>query len=146
MIKKIKVKNSGIIKLKSYDDFPDGHLIIGEYKKNIPFQIKRVYYINSLFNKNAIRGKHAHKKLQQVLFCINGYFTLNLDDGKNKQSILMSDPEIGIKIGPRLWHTMEKFSPDCVILVLAGDFFKPSDYIRNYNDFKKYIDRKQNEN
>ncbi|MCK4386482.1 MAG: FdtA/QdtA family cupin domain-containing protein [Candidatus Pacebacteria bacterium] len=138
-MKKIKVKNSGIIKLQSYDDFPDGNLTIAESRKNIPFDIKRVYFINNLFNNKSIRGKHAHKKLKQIIFCINGHFTLNLDDGKNKQKILMNNPSYGIYLGSKLWHTMNKFSSNCVILVLAEDYYTEKDYLRNYNDFLKYI-------
>ena len=139
MINKIKVKNSGLIKLKAVNDFPDGNLIIGEALKSIPFKIKRFYLINNLFNKKSIRGKHAHKKLEQVIFCISGYFTLALDDGKNKQRILMNNPTIGVKLGKLLWATMSHFSKDCVILVVANDYYKESDYIRNYNNFIKYL-------
>lgn len=136
---KIKVKNSGIIKLQFFDDFPDGNLVIGEAKKNIPFEIKRIYYINNLFNKKSKRGHHAHKKLEQIIFCINGSFRLNLDDGKTKQSIAMNDPYYGIRLGPKLWHTMSHFTNDCVILVLANDYYKESDYIRNYEIFLEYL-------
>lgn len=139
MVKKIKVKNSGIIKLQFFNDFPDGNLVIGESNKSVPFAIKRIYFINNLYNKKAGRGKHAHKKLEQIIFCINGRFTLNLDDGKNKQSVLMNSPYIGIRLGPMLWHTMTNFSPDCVILVFANDYFKENDYIRNYQVFLNYI-------
>ena len=139
MPKKIKVKNSGIIKLQFYNDFPDGNLVIGEAKKTIPFNIKRIYFINNLFNKKSIRGKHAHKKLEQIIFCVNGYFTLTLDDGKNKQKILMNNPYRGIRLGPKLWHTMTKFSSDCVILVLTNDYYKESDYIRDYDQFLEYV-------
>lgn len=139
MIKKIKVKYSGIIKLQFYNDFPDGNLVIGEAKKSVPFAIKRIYFINNLYNKIANRGKHAHKKLEQIIFCINGRFTLNLDDGKIKQSLVMDDPCYGIRLGPKLWHTMTKFSPDCVILVLADDYYNEKDYIRNYEEFLKYV-------
>lgn len=143
MTKNIKVKNSGLIKLQFFNDFPDGNLVIGESKKNVPFKIKRVYFINNLFNKKAIRGKHAHKKLEQIIFCVNGIFTLKLDDGKNKQKILMDNPYYGVRLGPNLWHTMENFSHDCVILVLANDYYMVSDYLRNYDDFKKYIKNKK---
>lgn len=143
MAKKIKVKNSGIIKLQFFNDFPDGNLVIGEGKKNIPFDIKRVYFINNLFNKKAHRGLHAHKKLEQIIFCVNGSFTLTLDDGTNRQKIRMDDPYYGIRLGTKLWHTMTKFSSDCVILVLANDYFKESDYIRNYDEFLKYAKRKK---
>jgi dTDP-4-dehydrorhamnose 3,5-epimerase-like enzyme len=139
MIKKIKVKNSGMIKAQFFNDFPDGNLVIAEEFKSVPFNIKRVYFINNLFNKKSRRGFHAHKKLEQIIFCVNGHFTLMLDDGKNKQKILMNDPYYGVRLGPKLWHTMTKFSSDCVILVLANDFYKESDYIRNYDNFLTYI-------
>ena len=77
MVKKLKVKNSGIVKLQSYNDFPDGNLVIGESGRNIPFKIKRFYFINYLFNPKANRGFHAHKKTEQIIFCINGSFELN---------------------------------------------------------------------
>ena len=137
----IKVKNSGIINLNFYDDFPDGNLVIGEALKTIPFAIKRIYFINNLFNKNAERGKHAHKKLEQIIFCINGSFKLNLDDGKTKQSFLMDSPYYGVRLGTMLWHTMTNFSKDCVILVLAADYYKEKDYIRNYEEFKKIVNK-----
>lgn len=140
MTKQIKVKNSGIINLQSFNDFPDGQLFIGESMKNIPFHVKRVYYINNLFNKKAKRGNHAHKKLEQIIFCINGSFTLHLDDGQTKQKILLNDSCGGVRLGPKLWHSMDNFSRDCVILVLASDYYQEKDYLRNYQDFIKYID------
>ena len=134
-----KVKHSGVHKLQFYDDFPDGNLVIGEAKKTVPFEIKRIYYINNLFNKSATSGKHAHKKLDQIIFCINGSFQLMLDDGANKQTITMDDPAYGIRLGPLLWHTMSQFSKDCMILVLADDYYNESDYLRNYDEFLAYI-------
>ena len=140
MIKKIKVKNSNLIKLQFFNDFPDGNLVIAETQKTIPFKIKRVYFINNLFNKKAIRGLHAHKTLEQVLICVNGSFTLTLDDGKNRQKIKVKDDDCyGIKIGPKIWRIMNDFSKDCVILVLASEHFKPKDYIRNYEEFLNYV-------
>lgn len=136
---RIKVNNSGIIKSQFFNDFPDGNLVIGESKKSIPFEIKRVYFINNLFNPKAKRGKHAHKKLEQIIFCVNGSFILHLDDGVNKQKITLNDPYYGIRLGPKLWHTMTRFSSDCVILVLANNYFKESDYIRDYDKFLKYV-------
>jgi hypothetical protein len=136
---KIRVKNSGIVKLKFFEDFPDGNLFIAEARKNIPFKIKRVYFINGFANKKAVRGKHAHKKLNQVIFCLNGSFDLNLDDGKRKQKIRLKDPSVGIILKPMLWHTMSGFSKDCVILVLADEWYKESDYIRDYQKFKKML-------
>jgi len=136
-MKKIKVKNSGILEIQSFDDFPDGYLAIGEVQKNIPFEIKRFYFINNLFNEKATRGKHAHRKLEQCIFCINGRFTLELDDGKNKQKILMNNPRLGVKLGSMLWHNMKKFSKDCLIFVVASMHYDEKDYIRSYEEFKR---------
>ena len=141
--KEIKVKNSGIIRLQFFNDFTDGNLVIGESNKNIPFEIKRVFFINNLSNARAIRGEHAHKKLKQIIFCINGSFTLTLDDGDKKQELLINNPYYGIKIYSKLWHKMTNFSKDCVILVLADDYYEENDYIRNYDDFLKYISKKK---
>ncbi|MCK4539878.1 WxcM-like domain-containing protein [Candidatus Parcubacteria bacterium] len=142
---KIKVKNSGIVKLQFYNDFPDGNLVIAESLKSVPFEIKRIYFVNSLHNQEAIRGKHAHKKLEQYIFCINGKFTLSLDDGTVKQKIRLDSPYYGVRLGPELWHTMIEFSPDCVILVFAGDYYNESDYIRDYDEFLKYIKNNRND-
>ncbi|KAA3593576.1 MAG: WxcM-like domain-containing protein [Candidatus Scalindua sp. AMX11] len=137
-MKRIKVKNSGIIKLQFVDDFPDGILVIGEAKRNIPFEPKRLYYITNLSNPKATRGKHAHKQLEQYIFCVSGTFRLHLDDGTTKQNIILDSPYYGIRLGPMLWHTMSKFSRDCVILVVASDYFDEEDYIRDYKQFLEY--------
>ena len=141
---KLKVKNSGLIRFKVIDDYPDGRLIIGESNKNIPFEIKRVFFINNLLNDNAIRGLHAHKKLNQIIFCINGSFKLTLDDGTVEQKIIMNNTfyDYGIKLGPGLWHNMTEFSKNCVILVVADDFYFEDDYIRDYNEFLKFVKQK----
>jgi hypothetical protein len=133
---KLAVKNSGLLALKFFKDLPDGNLFIAEAREQVPFDIKRVYFINTLANKKAIRGKHAHRELQQGIFCINGSFTLHLEDGKKKQRILLNDPSCGVLLGPMLWHTMSSFSYDCVILVLASAGFDEADYIRDYDEFR----------
>lgn len=136
---KIRVKRSGVVKLQFFKDLPDGNLFIAEGSKDLPFEIKRVYFINSLANPKALRGMHAHKKLEQVLFCISGSFVLRLDDGSVTQRITLNDPAVGIRLGPLLWHAMSSFSYDCVILVLASDRFDESDYIRDYQSFLNQV-------
>lgn len=141
---KIKVKNSGVIKLQVFRDKDgDGDMFIAEATKNIPFKIKRVFFINNPKRKKSVRGKHAHKKFGQVIFCVNGSFILNLDDGRIRQSIFMDDPSIGVIIGPKLWHSMTDLSRDCNILVLADDFYHEDDYIRDYDDFLKHINKRK---
>lgn len=140
----LAVRNSGLVYLQYFEDYPDGNLAIGEARKNIPFKFPRFYFINKLNHPEAIRGKHAHKKLRQVIFCINGSFDLSLDDGEKQQTITMDSPYVGIQLNRLIWHEMTNFSQDCVILVVADDYFKKKDYIRDYDEFLRRV-KKQSE-
>ncbi|RHX91304.1 fatty-acid oxidation protein subunit alpha [Leptospira yasudae] len=135
----IIVKHSGYISLKKVHDDRDGNLIIMEALRDVPFEIRRAYYINNLENSVSVRGLHAHKNTEQVIFCISGSFTLGLDDGKAKQKILMNKDNIGVLLGRMLWHSMEDFSSGCVLLVVASDYYKEEDYIRNYSEFIRLV-------
>ncbi|MCP3964751.1 MAG: WxcM-like domain-containing protein [Lentisphaerae bacterium] len=137
--KPIIVKNSGYVELKRIVDERDGVLSIMEGQHDVPFDIKRVYYINNLENLQSVRGKHAHKELKQVIFCINGSFVLTLDDGEKKQDIHMWRDNVGVILGKELWHTMHSFLSGCVLLVVASDFYKEEDYIRDYEEFLNYV-------
>ncbi|HEX2185041.1 MAG TPA: FdtA/QdtA family cupin domain-containing protein [Chloroflexota bacterium] len=134
-----QLKNGGEIRLQHFDDGIDGFLAIAEATKSIPFPIRRVYWITQLSNPHAVRGKHAHKTLQQVIFCLNGSFELELDDGEARTSVVLDRPDRGIYLGPGLWHVMRRFSPDCVILVLASALYDEADYIRDYRAFKAHL-------
>ncbi|AJJ47106.1 GNAT family N-acetyltransferase [Francisella tularensis subsp. novicida] len=114
-----------------------GNLVSLEQNRNIPFDIKRVYYIYGT-KENVRRGFHAHKELEQVLICVSGSCKVLMDNGKEKKDISIDQPSIGLLIPPMYWHEMYDFSPDCVLMVLASDFYDESDYIRDYNDFLKY--------
>lgn len=135
MREQLLVKNSGYVVLPKKQDERDGSLIIAEGGRTIPFDIKRVYYINNLENNISVRGKHAHKVLEQVIFCISGSMSLLLDDGYTKQTILMNEDNIGIILGPGLWHEMYNFTSNCVLLIFASDYYDELDYIRDYNTF-----------
>ncbi|HIF9205989.1 TPA: sugar 3,4-ketoisomerase [Photobacterium damselae] len=111
-----------------------GGLISLEQNKNIPFDIKRVYYIFDT-QQGVTRGFHAHKDLQQVAICIKGSCRFLMDDGHNKAEVVLDKPNIGILIDVMQWHEMHDFSDDCVLLVLASDYYDEADYIRNYDDF-----------
>ena len=139
----IIVKNARFIELKTIADGIDGTIAVAENFKHIPFEIKRVYYIYNLGNQKAVRGKHAHKKLEQALFCINGRCEIGLDDGENQQTVKLETPNIGIYLGKELWHTMKEFSDNCILLVLASDVYNENDYIRSYDDFTDYIGKKK---
>jgi dTDP-4-dehydrorhamnose 3,5-epimerase-like enzyme len=138
----MKVKNCKQIDLKFVNDGIDGNLVVAEGARHIPFEIKRVYFINNLSNKAATRGKHAHKKLEQVLFCLNGSFDLTVEDGERRETIRMvaeTQSHAGFYMGPSVWHTMSGFSPECVILVFASDYYDESDYIRDHAAFLEFV-------
>ncbi len=137
MGKAISVKNSGYINLKLVHDQRDGNLVIMEALRDVPFDIKRIYYITNLENSISVRGKHAHRKLEQVIFCLQGSFTLGLDDGKAQQKLLMNKVNVGVRLGKMLWHTMEDFSSGCVLLVVASDYYDEADYVRDYEEFTR---------
>ena len=115
-----------------------GSLISLEENKNIPFKIKRVYYIFDT-KEAVIRGLHAHKNLEQVLVCVNGSCDILLDDGKEKSIIKLENRNEGLFIEKLVWHEMFNFSADCVLMVLASDYYDEKDYIRDYNEFKNYL-------
>lgn len=138
-MKEIELKNCGIIELPVIGNQKHGFLSFGEAEKHIPFNIKRIYYIYGIEDLNTIRGKHVHKELKQVIFCFNGNFTLELDDGTNKQEIILDKPNFGVLIGNMVWRNMRNFSKDCVIVVLASEYYDENDYIRDYETFKKMI-------
>lgn len=111
-----------------------GKLISLEENKNIPFDIKRVYYIFDT-QENMVRGKHSHPHLQQVVVCTSGSCKFSLDNGKNKKIVELDSPEIGLFIGENIWREMYDFSSDCVLMVLANEYYNEDEYIRDYEEF-----------
>ncbi|HDR2631849.1 TPA: FdtA/QdtA family cupin domain-containing protein, partial [Enterobacter asburiae] len=111
-----------------------GLLVAIEENRHIPFNIKRVYYMYDTQEK-VRRGYHAHKKTTQVAIVLKGSCKFLFDDGYTKQDISLDNPAIGLLIEPLMWHEMYDFSDDCILMVLADDFYDESDYIRNYDDF-----------
>lgn len=131
--------------MKGYEliDFPkigdeQGFLVALEGKHNIPFDIKRVYFICDT-PKNVVRGKHAHRMLQQVIFCLKGSCDFTLDDGLEKLLIHMDKPEKGLYIKNSIWREFTNFSSDCVLMVLASEYYDENEYIRDYKTFKNKI-------
>ena len=125
------------IQFQSHGD-DRGSLVSLEDHKNIPFAIKRVYY---LFNtKDEVRrGFHAHKKLKQLAIVLKGSCRFLLDNGSERIELLLDNPEQGLYIESFMWREMFDFSDDCVLLVLADSFYDEADYIRDYQEFKKMV-------
>lgn len=119
-----------------------GQLIALEQKKEIPFDIKRIYYIYDTAD-GVRRGFHAHRELMQVMICVNGSCKLHFDDGTETKEILMDSPDKGVLVTGVIWREMYDFSKGAVLVVLASELYDEADYIRDYDTFIKYI--KENE-
>lgn len=116
-----------------------GQLIALEVYRDIPFEIKRVYYMYQT-GREVRRGFHAHKSLEQILICIHGSCKVQLDNGREKKAVTLETPYEGLYISNDMWREMYDFSEDAVLLVLASDYYKEEDYIRDYNDFLQMIE------
>ena len=115
-----------------------GSLIALENLKEIPFEIKRIYYIYDT-KPDFPRGAHAHKELEQVLIMMDGSCEIVLNDGRNDKSITLNRPNIGLFIGKNMWREMRNFSYGAKLLVLASDFYNENEYIRDYNEFLRMV-------
>ena len=106
-------------------------------KNIIPFDIMRVYYLYDV-PSDAYRGGHAHKNLIQFMIPLSGSFEVLVDDGNSKKKIMLNKPNKGLLIPVGIWREMDNFSSAAVCMVLASDYFKESDYFRDYKEFKKF--------
>lgn len=118
-----------------------GSLTVVEELKTVPFEIKRVYYLTGT-KPGVSRGFHAHRDLDQLAVCVSGKCRMVLDDGTNKEDVWLDSPDKAIHISGMLWREMHDFSPDCVLLVLASEYYDESDYIREYSEFIQYVQGK----
>lgn len=115
-----------------------GMLVALEEGKEIPFDVKRVYYMYDTI-PGVRRGFHAHKCLEQILICIHGSCKIHLDDGAETEEVELSSPYEGLYIPNNIWREMYDFSSDAVLMVLASVIYDESDYIRSYDEFIKYV-------
>ena len=125
-----------IIHLRKISD-PRGNLTPIEGGQDLPFDIKRIYYLYDVPSGES-RGAHAHKELQQLIIAANGSFTITLDDGKNKKAFMLNRPYQGLYVVPGIWRDLDDFSSGAVLLCLASEHYEASDYIRDYDEFLKY--------
>lgn len=135
----MKNKLIKIIKIPRIED--DCYLCFAENNKHIPFKIKRIFYIG-LPVLGLSRGKHAHRKNKQVLFCIQGKVRMVLDNGKDREEVILDRPETGLFLDKMVWHEMCDMDEKTILLVLASDFYDEKDYIRNYKKFLQVTNRK----
>ena len=111
-----------------------GKLVALESLKNIPFEIKRVYWIFDTL-PDEDRGKHSHRDTEEIVIAMDGACQFILDDGKNKETLWLNRPDQALYIGKNMWREMKNFSYGCKLLVLASEYYDEKIYTRNYQDF-----------
>ena len=125
-----------VVKIRTIPTVDSGELSFFEASRDIPFEIKRIYYISKV-PEGVRRGFHAHKSLKQLLFCPYGRIQLILENEQGREEIELSDPSIGVVIEKPTWREMLWIQKDSVLCVAASDYYDVSDYIRSYEDFRK---------
>lgn len=119
-----------------------GQLVALEELKDIPFKIKRVYYMYDTL-PGVTRGYHAHKSLEQILICIHGSCKIRLKNGVEEKVIPLEKPYEGLYISNNMWREMFDFSEDAVLMVLASELYDESDYIRDYDEYLEFIKKEE---
>ena len=117
---------------------PRGNLTVAEGCDAVPFDIKRAYWVYDVPGGES-RGGHAHKRLRQLVVALSGSFTVTLDNGSERRTVLLNHPWQGLLIETNTWRTLDDFSSGAVCLVLASDHFEEEDYIYDYDEFLSYI-------
>lgn len=114
-----------------------GNITVIENGINIPFNVKRVYYLYDIPGGEA-RGGHAHYELEQYIIAASGSFDVILDDSKNRKIVTLNRPNLALHIVPGLWRELDNFSSGSISLVLASHLYDEKDYIRDYNKFLEF--------
>lgn len=129
------IKNTSLILFKTISS-KLGNLIPVEALKEVPFNIKRIYYIYGVPN-GVTRGFHSHRNLEQVLICVHGKVNIRVKTPYQEEIIVLDNPNIGLYIGHMVWREMFSFSNDAVLVVLASEYYTEQDYIRDIDLYKK---------
>ena len=133
--RKSTVNDCQLVDIRKYSD-TRGYLSVIENDIDIPFEIKRIYYLYLV--PEVARGAHAHKELQQLLIATSGSVDVIMDDGTSKKTFHLDKPWKGLLIPPGLWRDLENFSGGAVLMCLASEKYDAADYIRDYSEFLCY--------
>lgn len=129
--------NFRLINMRVHGD-ERGKLVSLEGGCDVPFEIKRVYWIFDTA-PDQDRGMHAHKNMEQVIVAMDGACQFVLDDGKTREKVWLNRPDVGLYIGKSMWREMNHFSYGCKIMVLASDYYDEKEYIRDYDEFLREV-------
>ena len=116
-----------------------GHLVVVEGMKDVPFEIKRMFYIYGS-DANVVRGRHANRRSEFVLINVAGQSKVRVDDGRGNEAVFsINRPHTGLYLPRMVWKDMYDFSEDSVLLVLSNEAYDPDEYIRDYDAFVKEV-------
>ncbi len=133
----MKHLNTALIDFPKITD-PRGNLTVAQALTDVPFAIKRAYWVYDV-PAGECRGGHAHKSCKEVLIALSGSFHVTIDNGEEQKTVLLNHPYQGLLIDTDVWRTLDDFSSGAVCLVLASEPFDEDDYIREYDDFLRYL-------
>lgn len=134
----MKVSKAKVIDITKIKD-RRGNLTVVENMKDVPFNIKRTYWVYDV-PAGEYRGGHAHKECLEFIIAAGGSFNVTLDDGTERRTFHLNHPYQGLLVETGVWRTLDDFSSGAVCLVLASELYDESDYIREYDDFLKYVE------
>ena len=133
----MKHLNTALIDFPKITD-PRGNLTVAQALTDVPFAIQRAYWVYDVPGGEC-RGGHAHKSCKEVLSALSGSFHVTVDNGEERKTVLLNHPYQGLLIDTDVWRTLDDFSSGAVCLVLASEPFDEDDYIREYDDFLRYL-------
>ncbi|MBR1219662.1 WxcM-like domain-containing protein [Bradyrhizobium sp. U87765 SZCCT0131] len=119
-----------------------GNLSVVEAGRQIPFDIKRVYYLYDIPG-GAVRAGHAHRQLHQIMIAMSGAFDVTLDDGKERKKFHLNRSYVGLYIAPMTWRDLDNFSSGAVCMNIASEYYDEADYMRTYDEFLQEIEKKR---
>ena len=133
----MKHLNTALIDFPKITD-PRGNLTVAQAHTDVPFAVKRAYWVYDVPGGECLGG-HAHKLCKEVLIALSGSFHVTVDNGEEQKTVLLNHPYQGLLIDTDVWRTLDDFSSGAVCLVLASEPFDEDDYIREYDDFLRYL-------
>jgi UDP-2-acetamido-3-amino-2,3-dideoxy-glucuronate N-acetyltransferase len=136
-VERLPVGGVTVYHLGTFQDLR-GSLAVAETGKQLPFEPKRFFVVHDVPSRH-VRGEHAHRRLHQFLVCLRGELSLVVDDGSSRKEIRLRGPETGVHIPPMVWAIQYRFSPDAMLLVLASEPYDPSEYIRDYEEYRRLV-------
>ena len=132
------IYDCSILQLPKIEASSGSITVIDNIDNSIPFEVKRVFYLYDI-PAGKSRGAHAHKECHQILIALTGAFEVHLDDGTSQRTVAINQPFLGLHIPPGIWAAEQNFSSASICLVLASHKYDEADYIREYENYLKYL-------